>query len=344
LDEINIAMINDCSFVGENIIKYLPSEFKVHHCRRSRGFFDKTFGVLGRVYKAKGDVFHVHFALQDAYLTCRFKKKKQVIVHAHGSDVRSTIRSKKWGWMTRYSIEHATRLLVSAPDVLEKARQLRPDVIYIPIPVDLAQFTVKQPVEHDKVVLFHPYLNESRGTQVVIHAFSFLQKKHPEKFMLRLLGKPDNYVRWLLQNLNLKDVELIESVEHEKMVSLYQQADVIISDMRYGAMPTTSIEAMACGKPLVQYIKPAVYGDEIEFPPVFAVKETTPVALFDVLDQFVNDVPRSSEYRRYVEKNHNAKRVAKTIGTIYHEVVPYSCKDEVKIITMEPEEVKFIES
>lgn len=161
---------------------------------------------------------------------------------------------------------------------------------------------------------------------------------------MKLLGKPSNYVRSLLQNLNLKDVELIEPVTHDQMSALYQRADVVVTDMAYGAMPTTSIEALACGKPVVQYIKQGVYGEEIEFPPVFSVKETTPIALFDVLEQFADHAPRSGKYRRYVEKHHDAKKVAETVSMIYDEVVSYDGERNLEIATMILEEVEPIES
>jgi glycosyltransferase involved in cell wall biosynthesis len=226
----------------------------------------RLLASFGGAFKADGDIFHVHYALQDAYLTLKLNKGKPVIVHAHGSDVRSAIESKKWGWIARYNLKHAAKLLLSAPDVLEKAAKFRLDVVYVPIPVDLHEFPAERFEEHGKVVLFHPYLSDVRGTRMVIHAFAYLQSKYPGRFKLKLLGKPFSHFRWLLQSLHLKDVELIESVPHNQMGALYCQADVVITDMAIGALPT-SVEAMACGRPLVQLIRQGIYEREIEFPP-----------------------------------------------------------------------------
>jgi len=65
---MKIVMVNDCAFVGETLIKYFPSDVDAKHLKRSRGFFDKTFGVAWKILRSKGDLYHVHYLLQDCYL------------------------------------------------------------------------------------------------------------------------------------------------------------------------------------------------------------------------------------------------------------------------------------
>ena len=64
-------MVNDCAHVGEPLIKYLPAEFSVLHLKRYRGLFDKTFRIAWRILMAKGDLYHVHYLLQDCYLALK---------------------------------------------------------------------------------------------------------------------------------------------------------------------------------------------------------------------------------------------------------------------------------
>ncbi|RLI21041.1 hypothetical protein DRO54_04790, partial [Candidatus Bathyarchaeota archaeon] len=71
---MKIVMINDCSFVGETLLKYLSSGFEAVHLKRGRGLFDKTLGIAWKILRSRGDVYHVHYLLQDCYLTLKFGK------------------------------------------------------------------------------------------------------------------------------------------------------------------------------------------------------------------------------------------------------------------------------
>lgn len=108
---MRVAMINDCAFVGENIAKFLPFNFEVERILRTRSFWSKTISLLWKILCTKAEVYHVHYALQDAYLTLKLKREP-VIVHVHGSDLRTTINSK-WGFLVKYSVKNADKLLVT---------------------------------------------------------------------------------------------------------------------------------------------------------------------------------------------------------------------------------------
>ena len=57
---MKVIMINDCAFVGETLIKYLPEDLRVFHLKRSRRFFDKTLGIAWKILGSEGDLYHVH--------------------------------------------------------------------------------------------------------------------------------------------------------------------------------------------------------------------------------------------------------------------------------------------
>jgi len=116
----------------------------------------------------------------------------------------------------------------------------------------------------------------------------------------------------------LPSVELIKSVPHEEMVALYHHADIVITDMQIGALPTTSVEAMACGRPVIQYMRHDVH-NEI---PVRRIGRPSDVSLFEAVcaigENEINEM--ASAGRRYVEEVHDARKIAKRIGEIYEEV------------------------
>lgn len=65
---MKIVMINDCAFVGETLLKYMPKSFAKLHVKRGRGFLGKTIEVALKIMACRGDVYHVHYLLQDALI------------------------------------------------------------------------------------------------------------------------------------------------------------------------------------------------------------------------------------------------------------------------------------
>ena len=80
---MKVVMINDCAFVGETSVKYLPSCFDVVHLKRTRKFLDKTVKIAWKILRAKGDVYHCHYSLQDCWLALKFGKRPIVGMRAH---------------------------------------------------------------------------------------------------------------------------------------------------------------------------------------------------------------------------------------------------------------------
>ncbi|MEM1725540.1 MAG: hypothetical protein QXH85_00220, partial [Candidatus Bathyarchaeia archaeon] len=56
---MKVVMINDCAFVGETLLKYMPDYVDKMHIKRTKGFWSKTFGLALNILKVKGDVYHV---------------------------------------------------------------------------------------------------------------------------------------------------------------------------------------------------------------------------------------------------------------------------------------------
>jgi hypothetical protein len=63
-----IVIINDCAFVMSDLIPYLTDSYRIQFLTRSRNLYSKTFGIFLKVLIASGDLYHVNYALQDAWL------------------------------------------------------------------------------------------------------------------------------------------------------------------------------------------------------------------------------------------------------------------------------------
>ena len=257
---MRIVMVNDCAHVGETLIKYLPEEFKVLHLKRSRKFFDKTFRIAWKILRSKGDLYHVHYLLQDCYLTLKFGKRP-VIGHAHGSDLRETLHSRKWGWIVKYNLRNCDKILVAQPTILEIAKEYNETAEYFPIPYDPKLFYPKPlPKERKikRIFLASKHDFKIKGTDKFLYALA----KVNIPFELKTInyGKDAQKAQTLAKKLGLK-AKFINKVPHEKMNELYWEADLVLGSFGVGQLDTVAIEAMACGRPVVHHIVKKFYSN-----------------------------------------------------------------------------------
>ena len=250
---MRVVMVNDCAFVGETLIKYFPSDVEVKHLKRSRGFFDKTFGVAWKILRREGDLYHVHYLLQDCYLALKFGKHP-LIGHAHGSDLRDTLHSKKWGWIVKYNLKNCDKILVAQPTILDTAKEFNDTVEYFPIPYDPKLFYPKPlPSEREvkHVLLVSPYDFRVKGTDKFLYALA--RVKIPLKVRAINYGKDADRAYILAKRLGLK-IEFVNRVPHGKISELYWDADLVLGSFGVGQLDTVAIEATACGRPVVHLI------------------------------------------------------------------------------------------
>jgi len=316
-------MVNDCAYVGETLLRYFPEEIETKHIKRTRGLWDKTFGIAWKILRTKADLYHVHYALQDSYITLK-TKKEPVIVHAHGSDCRSALYDWKWGWIVRYDLKHASKVLLDAPDVLDDAKEHASDVECIPIPVDFELFS-RQPIEENgELTIFSPYMRTIRGTDKLIRAFGEFERSHPNSKLV-MVNSGDASLKRLIQNCKIKNIELIKPVSHEQMPALYEKADIVVSDLNIGYLSTCSLEAMAVGRPLIQYIKEGVYsyGSVPLVPPTIPI-EPTAQGVLSGMEKLIDLSSRRKiaelQYL-YVKEHNNPKKIVKRIMEVYEELL-----------------------
>jgi len=117
----------------------MQNNFEFSHLKRRRCFFDKTFGIVWKILQSRGDLYHVHYLFQECYLALKFGKRP-LVGHAHGSDLRDTLRSNKWGWIVEQNLQRCDKVLVAQPTILKIAKRFNGAAEYFPIPYDPEKF------------------------------------------------------------------------------------------------------------------------------------------------------------------------------------------------------------
>ena len=313
---MKIGMINDCAYVGETLIKYFPADVEAVHLKRSRGFWDKTFGITWKIIRANADVYHVHYLLQDCYLALKLGKRP-IVGHAHGSDLREVIKSRKWGRMIKYNLRKCDKILVAQPTILEIAQEFNDTAEYFPIPYDPKLFYPKSLYEErevKRVLLVSPHDFRVKGTDKFLLALASVDI--PLRVKSILYGKNVKRAKKLAKKLNL-NIEFIEKVPHEHMNELYWESDIVLGSVGMGQLDTVAIEAMACGRPLVHSIKEE-YFPACPLKKYYNIDEVKEE--IEVLLHRKNALKRVRQQLDYVDKFHSAVVLAKRLSRTYSEL------------------------
>jgi glycosyltransferase involved in cell wall biosynthesis len=311
---MKLVMVNDCAYVGETILKYLPENLEKTHIKRGRGLWSKTFGIAYKIFRAKGDVYHVNYLLQDCYLALRLKKRP-LIGHAHGTDIRHTLNHKLWGRIVRHNLKNCDKILVSTPDLLETAKKYNENSQYFPNPINMTLFYPKPFKQRQKdelnVLIASACDWDLKGTDIALRALSKISSR-VNVFAIEY-GKDLKKTIALARKLNLP-LRMLPKVPHETLNKYYWDADVIIDQFLFGVLGMISLEAMACNRPVITFVS-SKYTEYKNFP----IKDiNTEEAIVRVFEE---DLEKLSEAEyTYLIREHDPKKVAETIVKIYETI------------------------
>jgi len=309
---MKVVMINDAAFVGETLLKYMPAELEKQHIKRSRKFWSKTFGLALKILRAKGDVYHANYLLQDCYIASCLGKKP-LIGHAHGSDLRTSLNHFVWGRIVRHNLKHCDKILVSTPDILGIAKRYRKDAEYLPNPINAELFYPKPTVQKGKKkrVLIASDSNWSvKGTDIAIKALSKIKDEVDVSIIQH--GKDFDKTTALATSLGLT-LKILPKAPHEKLDEYYWDADVVIDRFALGSLGMVSLEAIACGRPALAYVS-SEYPENKDFPLKDLRDEET-------IANTISNLPSDLWEREhlFLKKYHDVKNIESRLLSIYKE-------------------------
>jgi hypothetical protein len=121
------------------------------------------------------------------------------------------------------------------------------------------------------------------------------------------------------------DFRLVHGLPHSEAMDLVRRCDVFLDQFVVGDFGLAALEAMAFGKPTVCYIRPSLAA---VYPPDFPMVNATQENLADVLKGLLDDAERrrnlGRQSRAYVEKHHDARKIARQLVAIYEELLAKS--------------------
>lgn len=310
---MKLVMINDCAFVGETLLKYMPPEMEKQHIKRSRSFWSKTFSLALKILSAKGDVYHANYLLQDCYIASRLNKKP-LVGHAHGSDLRTSLNHFVWSRIVRHNLKHCDKILVSTPDILSIAKRYREDAEYIPNPTNAELFYPKPAFQKGKkkrVLIASDSNWNVKGTDIAIKALSKIKEEVNVSIIQH--GKDFDKTKALALSLGLNP-KILPKAPHEKLNAYYWDADVVIDRFQLGSLGMISLEAIACGRPALAYVS-SDYPENKDFPLKDLRDEET-------IANTISNLPSDLWEREhlFLTKHHDVEKIESRLLSIYEEL------------------------
>jgi len=311
---MRVVHINDCASVGETILKFLPRELDKQHIKRGRGLWSKTFGIAKKILMAKGDIYHVHYLLQDCYLASSFRKHP-LIGHAHGTDVRLGLKHRLWKKLVRRNLRSCDKVFVSTADLIKTARKFRQDVEYIPNPIDTDFFHPKPSVSINgkkKVLVGSRSDWKVKHTDIVIRALA----KVKDEVDVSIIHYGEDFFETfkLAQSLGLK-LNVLPKAPRNELREYYWNADIVTGTFGSGGLGMVSLEAISCGRPVIAYVSASF--PEYQDWPLKDVK--TEQKIVAAIRDMSSDLWRK-EYK-YIEKNHDPRVIADRLMNVYKDLL-----------------------
>ena len=261
---------------------------------------------------SREDIVHVHYGLFGYYQW----GVENSVMHLHGSDVTSNLPSRILGPVVRRSIRNAKVVLYSTPNLEGTVRELRPDAIWLPNPVDLPSYSDDEPhrAEHGGVrVLFCSRWDSEKGTDKLLELTARLRLALPG---VELVGLDWGSGR---KAAAAAGVHLTPVMSKSSFHKWLRSSDLIVGQVGGGALGISDLEALSSGTPTVARF---TYPDAYPTPPPL-LNEAEDDLLELVLDGINNPQHSTLDARSarmsWVREFHEPSRVVDRLATIYSE-------------------------
>jgi glycosyltransferase involved in cell wall biosynthesis len=178
----------------------------------------------------------------------------------------------------------------------------------------------------EKIVLFVGRLDERKGIDTLILAFSSLAQK--ESLKLVLAGQDFGYLailKKLVSDLNLNNrVVFTGPLNRQAVIAAYNDASIVVYATHSEGFPLVPLEAGVIGKPIIvsnhpsmDFVRKGNFGLFVDYGNVSQLKET--------IETILNDAELAEELvkngKRFVRENYSWEIIASKIEDAYSQVI-----------------------
>ena len=166
----------------------------------------------------------------------------------------------------------------------------------------------------DLYVLYCGRLSAEKGLIDLIESAPYIIKKYPDfKFVIAGNGPLEKRLKKLIARLNIKkNFRFTGAVDHNSLLKLYQNATVFLLPSYREGLPTTLLEAMSCGIPVVATSIPGILDVVTDHKTGLLVPPHNPEKMANAILMFIED----SKLREEVSVMQECMFRSTTIGDI----------------------------
>lgn len=294
---------------------------------------------FGRRYVRDNRVDIVH-AQVTSPLFAQFFGAPVLVTHCLGSDLREVAFSRTWkGLLLRRAYKKSRVVFFNNVDHVDYLDRLGIKGQFLPNPLDLGQFSPDKgeiSLNDYNLVILHPSSQDfgvnnpgprgrrigldTKGNDRLIRAFARFVKKNPDALLVMIRSGVDiKPAMELIDHLQISaNVKFIDRMNKEDLIVMLNSADVVADQFDVGAFGGVALEAMACGKPLITYLKEdCALRCYPELPPTYNCSSEDGIfeALYRAADDNLNVIGEKN--REWIEKYHDWRSVAKNVVEHY---------------------------
>ena len=213
--------------------------------------------LLHGVKNLNYDVIILHQTFPNYFLLTK-KPDKPVILYYHGAS--NKIQKINFKIMMMLYKNRISRIVsvsqAGINQMIKMIGNISSDVIYNGVDTDFYNPELPRPYKKgNPQLLFVSALRPYKKASILINTMPELLKKYPNSH-LQIVGTGEEvtHLENLIKKMNLeKCVELTGRIDNEELKLRYSSCDIYVSASTFEVCPVPTLEAMACGKPLVLF-------------------------------------------------------------------------------------------
>lgn len=277
------------------------------------GFFTRFLGVRW--------IIDIRDLWIDAAISLGFVKKESIL-------------TKLSKFFEKISFEQCNSIITNSRTIKkyieQKISKKKEEIVHhIPLTIDLNLFRPTTNTTRRKQVIYTGNLGPAQDLKKLIYAFSYLSEKARKEIILTIVGngEEEQELKNLARELKIPNVNFIESISRKNIPNLLSQASIGIvalanNSSLFYALPTKTLEYMACGLPIISYgpslevkelIKESKAGIHIQTGAPKDIAQAIEYLMYhqELLEQM------SKNGRNFIKEKFNRKKLINTINEIF---------------------------
>lgn len=223
-------------------------------------FFRNAGKVRRLIREVRPDIVHACYASGYGWYGAR-SRFHPLVISVWGSDITSTpYESWHAGRIIRYNLSKAESICATSRYLAEETRKLSPNVadkiVIVPFGVDITSFrcSPERRFDNDDIVIgAAKNLGHGYGLDLLLKGFRAILDELPEaRIRIAGYGPAFDDLTNLARSLGIADkAEFLGHVKQADMPEFLNSIDILAVPSRSEAFGVASVEAMACGVPVV---------------------------------------------------------------------------------------------